>query len=49
MMVLGKDAALRFIKKFPDYRYILITDSGRIYSSPQLNFKQHQLKYSRGQ
>jgi thiamine biosynthesis lipoprotein len=49
MMVLGKDAALRFIKNFPEYHYILITDNGRIYSSPQLNFKQHQLRYSRGQ
>lgn len=44
MMVLGKDAALRFIQKFPAYSYILITDKGSIYSSPKLNFKKQQLK-----
>ena len=43
MMVLGKDAALRFIKRFPAYRYILITDQGRIFSSPQLHFKKHKI------
>lgn len=43
MMVLGKDAALKFINKFSAYSYILITDKGEIYSSPKLNFKKHQL------
>lgn len=44
MMVLGKDAALKFINKFPTYSYVMIADNGRIYSSPKLNFKKQQLK-----
>jgi len=44
MMVLGKDAALKFIKKFPAYRYIIITDTGRIFSSPKIHLKKQQLK-----
>ncbi|RZK81003.1 MAG: FAD:protein FMN transferase [Pedobacter sp.] len=44
MMVLGKDAALNFIKKFPEYRYILITDEGQVISSPSLKFKKKHLK-----
>ncbi len=44
MMVLGKDAALNFIKKFPAYTYIMITDKGRIFSSPQLKFKKRRLR-----
>jgi thiamine biosynthesis lipoprotein len=44
MMVLGKDAALRFIKRFPAYTYVLITDAGRVISSPKLNFKKHQVR-----
>lgn len=44
MMVLGQDAALNFIKKFPEYRYILITDKGQIISSPELNFRKHKLR-----
>lgn len=44
MMVLGKVAALRFIKQFPEYSYILITDQGYIYSSADLHLKQHRLR-----
>lgn len=44
MMVLGKDAALKFIKQFPAYHYIIITDKGRVYASAELHFKQQQLK-----
>ena len=43
MMVLGKEAAMRFIKGFPAYQYILITDQGRVFSSPQLHFKKHKI------
>ncbi len=42
MMVLGKDAATQFIKKFPDYTYILITDNGQVFSSPKLHLKKLQ-------
>jgi thiamine biosynthesis lipoprotein len=44
MMVLGREAALKFIKKFPAYRYIIITDTGRIFSSPKLHLKKQRLK-----
>jgi len=44
MMVMGKDAALLFIKQFPEYRYIIITDDGEIISSPSLKFKKRQLR-----
>ncbi|MBD1364914.1 FAD:protein FMN transferase [Mucilaginibacter sp. ZT4R22] len=43
MMVLGREAALKFIKKFPAYRYIIITDTGRIFSSPGLHLKKLRL------
>jgi thiamine biosynthesis lipoprotein len=39
MMVLGKEAALKLINKFPAYRYIMITDEGEIISSRSLKFK----------
>ena len=44
MMVLGKHAATRFIKKFPAYSYILITDKGKVLSSPKLHLKKLQAK-----
>ena len=44
MMVLGKDAALKFIKKYPAYSYVMITDNGQIYSSTTLNLKKQRLK-----
>lgn len=44
MMVLGKDAAMKFIKQFPDYHYIIITDKGEIFTSPQLRLKRHKVK-----
>jgi thiamine biosynthesis lipoprotein len=43
MMVLGKDAAIRFIGRFPEYRYVLITDDGKIISSASLNIKKQRL------
>ena len=44
MMVLGKDAALSFIKKSPAYRYIMITDQGEVISSPSLKIKTKRIK-----
>ena len=44
MMVLGKDAALRFIRQFPQYSYILITDKGQIIASPKLGLNMPKLK-----
>lgn len=43
LMVLGKDAGLKLIRKYPRYNYILITDEGRIFSSPGLEFKLRRL------
>jgi len=43
MMVLGKDAALKFIQQFPEYRYILIADNGKVFSSPQLKLNRYKL------
>lgn len=43
MMVLGKDAALKFIRKFPAYSYIIITDEGEIISSRRLHFKKRHI------
>lgn len=43
MMVLGKDAALKFIKRFPAYRYLIITDSGQIISSQRLGVKKRRI------
>lgn len=33
MMVLGKDAALKFIRQFPAYHYMMITDKGQVITS----------------
>lgn len=43
MMVLGKEAGLKLIRQYPQYTYILITDDGRIVSSPGLKLKKRRL------
>jgi len=43
LMVLGKEAGLKLIKKYPQYSYILITDEGQIFSSRNLGLKQRSL------
>jgi len=43
MMVLGMDAALAFIKRFPAYQYLIITDGGMIISSSKLGVKKQRL------
>jgi len=43
MMVLGKEAGLNLLKKYPQYRCILITDDGRIFSSPNLELEKYSL------
>lgn len=44
MMVLGKEKAVKLIKQFPAYRYIIITDKGRVFSSSNLHFNQKQIR-----
>ncbi|MEZ0487014.1 FAD:protein FMN transferase [Fibrella aquatica] len=43
IMVLGKEAGLKLIRRFPAYHYILITDKGEITASPRLKLKQRRL------
>jgi thiamine biosynthesis lipoprotein len=43
MMVLGKDAGLKLLKKYPDYSCIMIADDGRIFSQ-KINIKKFKLK-----
>lgn len=43
LMVLGKEAGLKLIKKHPQYSYILITDEGEIISSSQLALTMRKL------
>ncbi|MFD2571574.1 FAD:protein FMN transferase [Spirosoma soli] len=43
LMVLGKEAGLKLIKQHPAYSYIMITDDGQIFSSPDLGIKKHSL------
>ncbi|CAN5366061.1 FAD:protein FMN transferase [soil metagenome] len=43
LMVLGKEAGLKLIKKYPQYSYILITDEGQIFSSRNLGLKRRSL------
>jgi thiamine biosynthesis lipoprotein len=43
LMVLGKEAGLKLIRKYPQYSYILITDEGQIFSSRSLDLKKYSL------
>ncbi|WP_202405948.1 FAD:protein FMN transferase [Hufsiella ginkgonis] len=43
MMVLGEKRAIAFIRQFPAYSYIIITDKGKIVSSPELEFKRRKV------
>lgn len=43
MMVMGKEKALKFIKRFPAYKYIIITDSRQMISSKSLGIKKTHL------
>lgn len=43
LMVLGKEAGLKLIKKYPQYSYILITDEGQIFSSRSLDMRKYHL------
>ncbi|OOQ57295.1 FAD:protein FMN transferase [Mucilaginibacter pedocola] len=44
MMVLGEEAALKFIKQFPAYRYIIITDKGKVIASKGVGLKKSRVK-----
>ncbi len=46
ILVLGKDASLELIKKYPEFSSIMITDSGKVITSPGLKFRKLHLKKS---
>ncbi|MEA5140968.1 FAD:protein FMN transferase [Arcicella rigui] len=44
IMVLGKKAGLKLLKKYPDYQAILITDKGTIFSTPNIDVSKYHVK-----
>jgi thiamine biosynthesis lipoprotein len=44
MMVMGKDKALAYIKQFPAYRYLIITDGGQVIASKSFGIRRTQLQ-----
>jgi len=46
MMAMGKEKALAFIKQYPDYQYILITDQGQVIASRKLGIRVRKLNNS---
>ncbi|PWK20091.1 thiamine biosynthesis lipoprotein [Arcicella aurantiaca] len=44
IMVLGKEKGLKLLKKYPDYSAILITDSGKVITTKNLDINSYQLK-----
>lgn len=44
IMVLGKKAGLKLLKKYPDYQAILITDNGTIFSTPNIDVSKYHVK-----
>lgn len=44
IMVLGKKAGLKLLKKYPDYQAILITDDGKIFSTPNIDVSKYHVK-----
>lgn len=43
IMVLGKDAGLRFIKQFPEFSCILFTDEGEVLTSANMDISKYKL------
>jgi thiamine biosynthesis lipoprotein len=44
IMVMGRKAGLRLLKRFPEMSCILIADNGRLYASPNLNLSAYLTK-----
>lgn len=42
IMVLGKDAGLKLISQFPGYSCMMVTDEGKVITSPRFPFKVHR-------
>lgn len=41
IMVLGKEAGLQLLKKYPDYSCIMVSDKGKFYASPNIEMKHY--------
>lgn len=44
LMVLGREKGLKLLKQFPQYRCIMITDDGKVISSPNIDVSKFKLK-----
>ena len=44
LMVMGKEAGLKLINRFPEFRCIMITDEGRILSSKNMDISEYKLR-----
>jgi thiamine biosynthesis lipoprotein len=48
LMVLGKEAGLRLLAQYPQYQCIMITDNGKVITSPSLNIEKFRPKKIKG-
>ncbi|MFT3827861.1 MAG: FAD:protein FMN transferase [Chitinophagaceae bacterium] len=44
IMVMGKDAGFRLLKKFPQYSCIMVSDEGKFYPSADINLEKYRVK-----
>lgn len=44
IMVMGKDAGLQLLEKYPAYTAVIIADDGKFYTSPGINLKKYRVK-----
>ena len=44
VMVMGKKAGLKLLKRYPEMSCILISDNGKLYSSPKLKLKKYKVR-----
>lgn len=42
LMVMGKEASLQLMSRFPEFSCLMITDDGKVFSSPNLDIPGHQ-------
>lgn len=48
IMVLGKDAGLALLKKYPGYTCIMVADNGKFYYSKKIHLKKYRVKKDTG-
>lgn len=42
LMVLGKKAGLKLLRQFPEYTCLMISDKGKVFTSPNMNIKRYR-------